>query len=232
MEDLVRFCARDDLPPVFQAGIAHAQFETIHPFVDGNGRVGRALIHVVLRRRGEVETVVPPVSNVFVAGAGRYVAGLAGFRDGHEDDWSSLFAGALNTAAVRAGALMRAVERLQEDWLARLGGTRSHATVRRLIEILPAAPVVDASQASDLAGVSTVSARKALIRLQDVGALRLLRHHARRGRVWVADELLGVLNAFEWETGEEREPGEPRRTPRVTLSSLDRYLDALAADKE
>ena len=59
LEDLVAFLARDDLPAVAQAAIAHAQFETIHPFIDGNGRVGRALIHVVLRRRGVADSVRP-----------------------------------------------------------------------------------------------------------------------------------------------------------------------------
>lgn len=52
MEDLVAFCNDDDLPAIAQAAIAHAQFETIHPFVDGNGRIGRVLIQLILRRRG------------------------------------------------------------------------------------------------------------------------------------------------------------------------------------
>ena len=59
MDDLVAFMNRTDLPPVVQAAIAHAQFETIHPFADGNGRVGRALIHVVLRRRGLAPALRP-----------------------------------------------------------------------------------------------------------------------------------------------------------------------------
>jgi len=231
MQDLVEFCAREDLPPVFQAGIAHAQFETIHPFVDGNGRVGRALIHVLLRRRGAIETIVPPVSNVLAAGADRYIAGLTGYRAGSDDDWSSLFAGAMYAAAVRARALARAVERLQREWLERIAGTRTHATARRVVEMLPASPVLDANRAAELTGASTVSTRKALIRLQEVGAIRLLKHDARRGRVWVADELLGMLNAFEWNLGGSPLPGERRRTPRATRSSLDRYLDALQVEE-
>src|SRR5439155_1398021 len=62
MDDLCAFVNRADLPAVVQAAVAHAQFETIHPFADGNGRVGRALIHVVLRRRGLAPRYVPPVS--------------------------------------------------------------------------------------------------------------------------------------------------------------------------
>ena len=64
MADLCAFSSTDDLPAVAQAAIAHAQFETIHPFVDGNGRTGRALIHLILRRRGLAVRVLPPVSLV------------------------------------------------------------------------------------------------------------------------------------------------------------------------
>jgi len=62
LEDLCLFINRDDLPGTVQAGIVHAQFETIHPFADGNGRTGRALIHVVLKRRGLARHLVPPIS--------------------------------------------------------------------------------------------------------------------------------------------------------------------------
>jgi len=69
LDDLCAFCNREDVPASVQAGIAHAQFETIHPFADGNGRVGRALIHVVLRRRALAPRYVPPVSLVLAADA-------------------------------------------------------------------------------------------------------------------------------------------------------------------
>ena len=67
MSDLIDFIDRDDLPAIAQAAITHAQFETIHPFVDGNGRVGRCLIHVVLRRRDVARSFVPPISVVLAA---------------------------------------------------------------------------------------------------------------------------------------------------------------------
>src|SRR5260370_27653988 len=64
LDDLCNFCNGDDLPAIAQAAIAHAQFETIHPFADGNGRTGRALVHVILRRRGLVPRGLPPISLV------------------------------------------------------------------------------------------------------------------------------------------------------------------------
>ena len=78
--DLCDFCNDDSLPAVAQAAIAHAQCETIHPFVDGNGRVGRALIHLVLRRRGVVARVLPPVSLILATWAQKYVDALTGTR--------------------------------------------------------------------------------------------------------------------------------------------------------
>jgi Fic family protein len=76
LTDLAAFCERSALSPVLQAAIAHAQFETIHPFWDGNGRVGRALIHVVLRRRGLVERFLYAVSLVLAPNTDAYVKGL------------------------------------------------------------------------------------------------------------------------------------------------------------
>ena len=80
LEDLCAFSNDDELPAVVQAAIAHAQFETIHPFADGNGRTGRALIHVILRRRGPATHVLPPVSLVLATRAKDYENGLTATR--------------------------------------------------------------------------------------------------------------------------------------------------------
>ena len=76
------FCNDDTLPPLAQAALAHAQFETIHPFVDGNGRTGRALVQVILRRRGLAPAYVPPISVVLAADRAGYIGGLVAFREG------------------------------------------------------------------------------------------------------------------------------------------------------
>src|SRR5256885_17113261 len=105
MSDLCAFINRTDLSPVLQAAVAHAQFETIHPFADGNGRVGRALIHVVLRRRDLAPRYVPPVSLVLAADAESYIAGLTAFREERAAAWILLFARAIAQAAVKASEL-------------------------------------------------------------------------------------------------------------------------------
>jgi Fic family protein len=84
---MCEFCNGDELPAVAQAALAHAQFETIHPFIDGNGRTGRALIHVILRRRGLAPVVVPPVSLVLATRSRDYLNGLTATR--HRSDASS-----------------------------------------------------------------------------------------------------------------------------------------------
>lgn len=76
LDDLATFMNRHDLPVTLQAAIAHAQFETIHPFLDGNGRVGRCLIRVVFRRRDLARTVVPPISLVLATHVDLYIGGL------------------------------------------------------------------------------------------------------------------------------------------------------------
>src|SRR3954449_3450514 len=80
LDDLCEFSNSEGLPAVAQAAIAHGQFETIHPFVDDNGRTGRALIHVILRRRGLTPVVVPPVSLVLATCSDGYIAGLMASR--------------------------------------------------------------------------------------------------------------------------------------------------------
>ena len=92
MSDLVAFTNRDDMPALVQAAIAHAQFETIHPFTDGNGRIGRALINSILRRRGVTTHVVVPLATALVAHRDRYFDLLTDYRDGRLEHLLSSFA--------------------------------------------------------------------------------------------------------------------------------------------
>jgi Fic family protein len=87
LADLCAFLNRGDLPPVAQAAIAHVQFETIHPFADGNGRVGRAVIGARLARSGICRDVVPPISLVLSGRKDDYVDALTAFRRGDDDPW-------------------------------------------------------------------------------------------------------------------------------------------------
>ena len=133
LEDLCGFVNRTDVAAIVQAAIAHAQFETIHPFADGNGRVGRALIYTILRRRGETANYIPPISLILAAEPKAYVAGLAAYREGDVSGWLAQFADATARAAGEAERLADAIELLQSSWLDHLGQPRRDAAIRQLI---------------------------------------------------------------------------------------------------
>jgi Fic family protein len=196
IDDLCQFVNRDDISPVAQAAIAHAQFELIHPFGDGNGRAGRCLIHVLFRRRGLALRYVPPVSLVFGANKDAYIAGLENFREGRIDEWTAQFARAVEMSASRADRFSRRVNELQAEWMERAGPLRKDAAARAIIGNLPSFPFMTTKVVQDLTGRSDVAALKGLDRLEKAGILT--RHRNRRkGDSWEAKELLAVLDEFE-----------------------------------
>jgi Fic family protein len=196
LEDLCRFILRTDLAPIVQAAITHAQFENIHPFADGNGRVGRALIYTALRRRGEISSYIPPISLVLASQPRSYVGGLGAYSSGNVSSWSERFAAATARAAAEAGRLAQQIEALQAQWLERLGRPRSDAAVRELIGALPAQPVIDIAAAQQLTGKSHVAIGNAITQLQDAGVLQKL-NERKWGRVWECEELFALVDRFE-----------------------------------
>jgi Fic family protein len=214
MDDLVRFIARDDLPPVIQAAIAHAQFETIHPFADGNGRVGRALIHVVLRRRGVASRFVPPVSLVLATNSGSYMGGLTAYRDGRLDEWVDVFARALASAARQSVELAEALRALQAEWRTRVGAPRRDSSATLLIERLPAHPVLTVESAAEILGRSKQAANEAVAALELAGVLKQT-SLGRRNRAFEAVELVKLIDAFERQLAIPEDGGPARRpSPR------------------
>lgn len=209
LEDLAAFCERDDLSPVLQAAIAHAQFETIHPFWDGNGRVGRALIHVILRRRGLIESFLPPVSLVLAAQADAYVKALTSYRYGDENDWYAVFADALELSARESARFAERVGDLQEQWRVRADNPRRGSTAAKLIEVLPSHPVVNLRTAMALTGASDQSVLRAFNRLEGAGVLRQTTV-GRRNRAFESVGLFALMDDFE------RDLGPPGRTPART----------------
>ena len=199
LEDLVEFCNAEELPPLLQAALAHAQFETIHPFVDGNGRTGRALVHVLLRRRGLAPAYVPPISVVLARDRDGYIAGLTAFREGGLAVWVERFAAAAAEAALLASAYLDAVARLQEDWRAAVaarGAPRSQSAVWSVIAILPAHPIVSVPVATAASGRSKPAVNQAVAQLENAGVL-IPMSDARRNRSWEARGLLDLLSALE-----------------------------------
>jgi Fic family protein len=194
--DLCEFIERDDLSPVAQAAIAHAQFETIHPFGDGNGRIGRCLIQVIFRRRGLAPRHVPPISIALAAAKDTYIAGIEAFRDGQVDSWVRYFARATEQAAHHSRGFTAEVEGIQEDWRREIAPVRADAAALALIELLPRHPVITAALAEAEIGRSRRATITGLERLADAEILTRHRNQ-KKGDSWEAKDLFRLLDEFE-----------------------------------
>lgn len=190
----------DLLPPIMQAAMVHAQFETIHPFEDGNGRTGRALIHVVLRRRGISPSYVPPISVVIARSKDRYIKGLTTFRYDDVEPWIEYFAASASEAALLAARYVTQVERLVDDWKQQLRQTasppRADAAAWSLIEMLPACPTISGPVAVARLGRSRGKTYEALQILEDAGILIPLTK-GKRNQAWEPAGLLDLIARME-----------------------------------
>ncbi|WP_250286047.1 Fic family protein [Frankia sp. CiP1_Cm_nod2] len=206
LADLCAFCDDDGLPAVVQAAVAHAQFETIHPFIDGNGRTGRALIHMVLRRRGLAVDVFPPVSLILATWSRQYLAALsathyvgsAASEDARvaTDAWIALFAAACGRACADAADFERRMAVLQAGWFQRVGPVRAGSALDRLLRVLPAAPVLTVRSAAALSGRSVQAANEAVGRLVEADVLRQVTV-GRRNRAFEAADAIEAFTLLE-----------------------------------
>jgi Fic family protein len=227
INDLVAFANDDSLPAVAQAAIAHAQFETIHPFTDGNGRTGRALIHMILRRRGLAQRVIAPVSLILATWAKDYVAGLTATRyrgpvtsrEAHEglNLWIGRFASACKRAVDDARSFENRARDLEVRWRARLERVRAQSATDLLLPALIGAPVLTVNSAAELIQRSFVQTNEAVIRLLEAGILRQVTV-GRRNRAFEAPDVISAFTHLERQLaspGGDTQTSQPaRRVPR------------------
>lgn len=199
MEDLVAFANEGALDPATQAAVLHAQFESIHPYGDGNGRIGRILIGWVLCHRLDL-TVPPPVSVLIARDPGGYLAGMTLFRIGELDAWVEWMAAALRRSSEAAGELMARSEELLAEWRVRVVRVREDAVAHRVIELLAEQPVLSAATVEERLGVSHRSGQSALATLARHGIVERYRPEVTRpGRprqYWMASELLELVSGW------------------------------------
>ena len=211
LEDLFAFTRRTDLPPLTRTAIAHAHFETIHPFVDGNGRTGRALIHVLLSWAGLTPHAPLPLSAVLLADVDSYFRSLDAYRRGEPLVIVELFIGAAARAAALGRSAGRRIGRTVEAMLERSPG-RAGTPDRAIIELLARRPVLDAGSAATAVGVSEAAARRSLERLEAANLLRgyLIGPHR---RAWRSPEILDLMDDVASALGRRARPGTRREMP-------------------
>jgi len=174
LDDLMVYVNRVDVDPVAQAAISHAQLEIIHPFGDGNGRVGRVLVAWVLTRRLAL-LVPPPVSVAIAADVAGYSSGLVLYRLGDHRRWITWFADAVASGGRAQRALISNVEQIKQQWRDRLAAgdrrPRSDAAVYAALDLLPRHLVLTSQILADELEISRKASLATLHRLVQVGIL-------------------------------------------------------------
>jgi len=194
MSDLLAFARRDDLPILPQVAIAHAQFETIHPFPDGNGRTGRALVHSMFRRLGVTRSTTVPVSAGLLSDTNRYFAALTAYRSGDLAPIVEVFVEASLGAVDNGRRLVAELSAVRTGWDAR-STARKGSGAARAMDVLLRQQVVDANFLAEELQITPQNAQNAIDRLVDDGILSATASQ-RRNRSYEAAEVSEALENF------------------------------------
>jgi Fic family protein len=198
-DDLIAFVQRVDLPVFAQVAIAHAQFETIHPFNDGNGRVGRTLVHAMLRHSDVTRRLTVPVSAGLLTDTSAYFRALTDYREGRIEPIIRQFINASFLAVGNGRQLVEELDGIYQSWTERLPSRRGSAA-RRLLPYLLNQPAVNVPYVERTVGVALSAAQRGVEQLE---AARILTRagSGQRNRVWLAPEVIGALDRFAERVG-------------------------------
>lgn len=191
LEDLLAFARRTDVGPIEKAAIFHAQFETVHPFVDGNGRTGRALLHKILRDEGVLTQMALPVSAGLLHNVSEYLSSLTRFQEGDPTAVIEQLANALELAVGIGHLVASRMDAALAAWESVITERRG-SSMRRLPDVLVSQPVVDSSYLSAQLGISRRAATDLIARACEYGILRPVGNR-RRGEFYQADAIIDVL---------------------------------------
>ena len=204
MNDLVEFMARRDLDPLVQAAIAHAQFETIHPFTDGNGRTGRALISALLMARGVTEHVVLPISSGLLHDVADYIAALTEYRVGDIEPMIRCFIQASNAAVENARILAEDLSGLRDKIL----GTarRTTSALKAVADFCCTEPAFTVQMVEQNTSVAPATIYRIITTLEKAGVIRREKTFVLGQRVWTVPHLNDALDAFAARAGRRVHP--------------------------
>jgi Fic family protein len=184
--ELEKFLHRDDgLPPLVKIALAHVQFETIHPFLDGNGRIGRLLITFLLTERKVLHKPVLYLSHYFRQHRQAYYEHLQAVRDrGAWEEWLAFFLRGVSEVAVEAAETARRILQLREEHRAaitqKLG--RAAGNGHKVLESLFDRPILSVNESRKMTGTSYAAANSLVSRLVEIGVLSEMTGHARNRR--------------------------------------------------
>jgi Fic family protein len=202
IEDLMSFVQRDDLPVLAQAAVAHAQFETIHPFPDGNGRTGRALLHAMLRNKGLTRNVTVPVSAGLLTDTQAYFDALTAYRAGDLSAMVRQLSDASFAAIVNGRELVVQVREIRAGWHDRVSARRDSAAWR-MADLLTRHPVVNARLVATELGIAANNVYRLIEPFEAAGVLTEFTDK-QRNRAWRTPEILSALDLFAARAGRRR----------------------------
>jgi Fic family protein len=199
IDDLVAFVGRDDIPVLAHAAIAHAQFETIHPFLDGNGRTGRALLHAHLRNKRLTRNVTVPISAGLLVNTDAYFAALTDFRLGDIVPIATQVAHASFAAVGNGRQLVDELRVIRSGWEDRIKARRDSASWK-IADLLVRHPVVNAQLIASELGMAEANTYRSLRPLVDAQILVQFADR-KRNQMWRATEVLEALDRFATRAG-------------------------------
>ncbi len=199
ISDLIAFAQRTDVPTLPQIAVGHAQFETIHPFTDGNGRTGRALVQAMLRNKGLTRQVTVPVSAGLLADTDAYFAALTSYRDGVAAPIVERFSQAAILAIANGRQLVADLRAIRETWNGMVTA-RSDSAVWKVADLLIRRPVVNAALLAQELGIESTNAHRYLKPLTEAGIL-VETTSGPRNRVWRSPDVLAALDSFAERAG-------------------------------
>ncbi|MHA7168085.1 Fic family protein [Arthrobacter bambusae] len=229
MDDIVRFINEDRGNPIVSAALAHGQFENVHPFPDGNGRTGRALIHVIMRRARLTDNIVIPISTVLARQRDEYIDGLGSMRsDGPPDParierWIDGFTNAVETAADHTTTLIAQTKNVTQQWTEEIANyrssrgmkaLRSDSVINKITSNLLHSPCQTAELVSKEFGVSVTAANTALVQLKEMGIVTSKRDHRTRSHYYTALSVVDLITQLQ------RAVGSPMNDTNMQLPTI------------
>ena len=233
LDDLVRYANEDPATVLTKAAITHAQFETVHPYADGNGRTGRAVVHALFKRAGLVEGAVLPVSTVLKARQDEYIESLGRYRydeaEGGErrqavDGFVESFAHAVSDSVWLAQRVRDDVDAVEASWAEKTRRIRSDSVAHKVLAALPDTPIVTAESVSSRFGVTPTAAARAIGRLAEAGVLQKAVGKHKMSAVYVAHDIMALMVDAERRAASPRldtvlaAPGLPTPPPSGPLN--------------